>query len=486
MEGKENVQRTILTTVMLVTVFAVHPIASAQTAKSKMAAAAAESPRDALLRANYVVDGLIKQVAPSVVQIVVSSYGALEETPGRTGGSVGQRRAIGSGFVIDHEGYILTNAHVVNGAQRIQVVVPPRDADGSLATALSGKVNTFPAHIVGQTREIDVAVLKIDGAKAAELPLATYKKVRQGEAVFAFGSPQGLRNTVTHGLISSVARQIDPDSPLIFIQTDAPVNPGNSGGPLVNVEGEVVGMNTFIVSQSGGNEGLGFAIPCATLRTVYRQLKQFGHLRRQDIGIGIQAITPEMAAALKLSRDDGVVVSDLSPGGPAEVAGLKIGDVLISVDGQPADNLPTVSYYFLLGDFHDKAQVMVQRGTNYMTISVPVREEKRDVDQVISMADPAKNLVPSLGILGLEIDPKIASMVSGLRSPYGIIVAAKAAGSSGDVPLVAGDVIRQFNGDPITTLAKLRDALKALTPGAPVVLQIQRDTRLQFLSFTLD
>jgi serine protease Do len=484
--GEENVRQIILTTVMLVTVLAVHPIASAQKAKPKVAGSAQEADRDALRSANYMVDGLIKQVAPSVVQILVTSYGALEETPGRTGGSVGQRRAIGSGFVIDHEGYILTNAHVVNGAQRIQVVIPPRDADGSLTSALSSKANTFPAHIVGQSREIDVAVLKVDGAKAAALPLATYRKVRQGETVFAFGSPQGLRNTVTHGLISSVARQIDPDSPLIFIQTDAPVNPGNSGGPLVNVEGEVVGMNTFIVSQSGGNEGLGFAIPCATLRTVFRQLKEFGHLRRQEIGIGIQAITPEMAAALKLSREDGVVISDLVPGGPAESAGLKIGDVLVSVDGQPADNMPTVSYYFLLGDFRDKAQLMVLRGTNYVTLDVPVKEEKRDVDQVISLADPAKNLVPPLGILGLEIDTKIAKMVPGLRSPYGIIVAARAAGSGGDVPLVPGDVIRQFNGDPITTLAKLRDALKALTPGAPIVLQIQRDTRLQFLSFTLD
>jgi serine protease Do len=471
---------------MLVTVLALHPIASAQKARPKVAAGPQEADRDALRSANYLVDGLIKQVAPSVVQILVSSYGPSEEAPGRTGGSVGQHHAIGSGFVIDHEGYILTNAHVVNGAQRIQVVIPQRDADGSLTTALSGKVSTFPAHIVGQTREIDVALLKVDGAKAAALPLATYRKVRQGETVFAFGSPQGLRNTVTHGLISAVARQIDPDSPLIFIQTDAPVNPGNSGGPLVNVEGEVVGMNTFIVSQSGGNEGLGFAIPCATLRTVYRQLKEFGHLRRQDIGIGMQAITPEIAAALKLSRDYGVVISDLLPGGPAEVAGLRIGDVLVSVDGQPADNMPTVSYYFLLRDFGDKAQVMLLRGATPVTFNVPVREEKRDMDQVISLADAAKNLVPPLGILGVEIDTKIASMVSGLRSPYGIIVAAKAAGSGGDVPLVVGDVIRQFNGEPVTTLNKLRDGLKGLAPGTPIVLQIQRDTKLQFLSFTLE
>src|SRR5262249_20166765 len=158
-------------------------------------------------------------------------------------------------------------------------------------------------------------------------------------SVFAFGSPQGLRNTVTHGLVSAVARQIDPDSPLIYVQTDAPVNPGNSGGPLVNVDGEVVGMNTFIVSESGGNEGLGFAIPCATVRTVFRQLKQFGHLRRQEIGIGIQAITPVMAAALSLPRNYGVVISDVVPGGPAQSAGLAVGDLLVSINGQPADNL---------------------------------------------------------------------------------------------------------------------------------------------------
>jgi serine protease Do len=264
------------------------------------------------------------------------------------------------------------------------------------------------------------------------------------------------------------------------------VNPGNSGGPLVNVDGEVVGMNTFILSQSGGNEGLGFAIPCATVRTVYHQLKQYGHLRREEIGIGVQAITPAMAAALKLPRNYGVIISDVLPGGPAEASGIMVGDILVSLDGQPADNLPTVSYHFLLRDFGDKAQVVVLRGANQATFSVPVVEEKHDMDQVISLADPGKNLVPVLGILGVEIDYKIASMVSGLREPFGIIVAAKAAGSASEVPLVTGDVIRQLNGQPMTTLDTLRAALKALPPGAPVVLQIQRDAKLQFLTFTLD
>ncbi len=449
-------------------------------------AAPQESPRDILRRTDQLVDGLIRKVAPSVVQILVTSYGPVEESPGRTGGAVGQQRAIGSGFVIDPEGYIVTNAHVVSGAQRVRVVLPPPGADGSLATALSSKVTIVPARIIGQAREIDLAVLKVEGVKLAALPLAAYRDLRQGETVFAFGSPQGLRNTVTHGLVSAVARQIDPDSPLIYIQTDAPVNPGNSGGPLVNVDGEVVGMNTFILSQSGGNEGLGFAIPCATVRTVYRQLKQFGHLRRQDIGVGIQTITPVMAAALGLSKDYGVIISDVLPGSPAGDAGLRVGDVLVSIDGQPADNLPTVSYYFLLRDFGEKAQVVVLRGATQKTFNVAVEEETHDMDQVISLADPSKNLVPALGILGVEIDEKIAATVSGLRGPSGIIVAAKAAGSGGEVPLVTGDVIRQLNGQPMTTLDKLRGTLKSLPPGSPVALQIQRDGKLQFVAFSLD
>jgi serine protease Do len=449
-------------------------------------ASAQESARDTLRGANQLVDGLIKKVAPSVIQIVVTSYGPLEESPGRTGGPVGQQRAIGSGFVIDPEGYIVTNAHVVNAAQRVQVVLPPPDADASLATALSSKVNIVPARIVGQARGIDLALLKIEGAKLPALPLAAYRNLRQGETVFAFGSPQGLRNTVTHGIVSAVARQIDPDSPVIYIQTDAPVNPGNSGGPLVNVDGEVVGMNTFILSQSGGNEGLGFAIPCATVRTVYRQLKQFGHLRQEEMGIGIQTITPVMAAALGLSKNYGVIISDVLPGGPAEAAGLAVGDVLVSIDGQPADDLPTVSYHFLLRDLGDKAQVVVLRGAAQKTFNVGVEEETGDMDQVISLADPAKNLVPALGILGVEIDEKIAATVSGLRAPFGIIVAAKAAGSAGEVPLVTGDVIRRLNGQPMTTLDRLRETLKALPPGAPVALQIQRGGKLQFVAFSLD
>jgi serine protease Do len=433
------------------------------------------------------VDTLIKKVSPSIVQIVVTAYAPLED-PGRgnAGAILGRQRASGSGFIIDPDGYIITNAHVVNGAQRVQVILPPSNPDGSLATALSSRIDIVPARIVGVAREKDLALLKIEGSKLPALPLASYRDLRQGHAVFAFGSPEGLRNSITHGVISAVSRQLDPDSPLIYIQTDAPINPGNSGGPLVNLNGEVVGVNTFILSQSGGNEGLGFAIPCATVRTVYRQLKEFGHLRRQEIGVGIQTITPAMAKGLGLQRNFGVIISDVLPGGPAEAAGLMVGDVLASIDGQPANDLPTVNYYFLLRDSSEKVQVAVLRKGHQEVFSVAPVEEGQDMDQLTSLADPEKNLVPGLGIVGVEIDRKTSGMIRGLRDPYGIVVTGRAIGSTGEVPLLPGDVIRSLNTQPMTTLDRLRTTVKATSPGEPMVLQIQRDGKLLYVPITLE
>lgn len=451
----------------------------------------AQTPRavpypDALERMNDSIDALTKKVWPSVVQILVTSYGARDDgPPGAANVVVGRQRSVGSGFVIDPEGYIMTNAHVVANAQRVQVLLPPTNADGSLATALSSRMTVVPARIVGTTSEIDLALLKVD-MKLPALALATYSQVRQGETVFAFGSPAGLRHTLTHGMVSSVARQTDPDSPLIYVQTDAPINPGNSGGPLVNIKGEVVGLNTFILSNSGGSDGLGFAVPSATVRTAFRQLKEHGHLRRQEVGMSLQTITPDMASSLGLARDYGVVVSDVWPGGPAEAAGLQPGDILVSVDDQPAENLPTVNYNFRLRDSPDPVRLVIMRGKEQFNLTVVAVEQKLEFDSVSSLADPDKNLVSELGILGIEIDPRVVDMTTGLRDAYGIIVAARAAGARSEVPVQPRDVIRSLNNTKMFTLDQLRNAVRAIKPGSPVTLQVQREGRLLFVSFTLD
>ena len=443
---------------------------------------------DSLVRMNESMDALTRKVWPSVVQIQVTSYTAAREQDARDDGRVvfGRQRSVGSGFVIDPDGYIMTNAHVVSGAQRVQVVLPPEDADGTLTTALSGRMNVVAARIVGLASELDLALLKVDDKQLPALPLASYSQLRQGETVFAFGSPIGLRNSLTHGLVSAVARQIDPDSPLIYVQTDAPINPGNSGGPLVNIRGEVVGVNTFILSQSGGNEGLGFAIPSATARTVFRQLKQYGQLRRQEIGMSMQTINPGMASSLGLARDYGVIVSDVWPGGPAEKVGLKVGDILVSMDGQPTDNLPTVVYNFRLRDSTDPVKLVVLRGKEQQTLSVPAVEQRSDFDSVAAQADPEKNLIPELGILGIEIDPRIAAAATGLRGPNGVIVAARAAGATSEVPLLPRDVIRSLNNRPIASLQDVREAIKRSTRGAAMTLQIQREERLMYVTFLFE
>lgn len=444
-------------------------------------------PPDPLVRMNESIDALTRKVWPSVVQILVSSYGPRNEgSQGAAGMVMGTQQSTGSGFVIDPDGYIITNAHVVNGARRLQILLPSENADGTLATALSAKTKLVAAQIVGITTELDLALLKVDGLKLPALQLATYTQVRQGEMVFAFGSPNGLRNSLTHGLVSAVARQVDPDSPQIFVQTDAPINPGNSGGPLVNIRGEVVGVNTFILSQSGGNEGLGFAIPSATARTVFRQLRQYGQLRRQEMGMSIQTVTQGMAKALELPRDYGVIVSDVWPGGPAEAAGLAVGDILVTVDGQPAENLPTVSYSFRLRDSPENVQLVVARGTGLVSISVKPVEVRSEFDSVSSLADPAKNLVAELGIIGVEIDSRITATATGLRDPYGIIVVARGAGAISDVPLLPRDIIRSVNNRRLGSLNSLRESMRSLTPGSPVTLQIQREGRLMYVSFTFE
>ena len=202
--------------------------------------------------------------------------------------------------------------------------------------------------------------------------------------------------------------------------------------------------------------------------------------------MGLQTITPEMAASLALSRDYGLIVSDVWPKGPAEAGGLHIGDILLSVDGQPAENLPTVAYTFRLRESTEPVKLVVLRGTANVSLSIAPVEVKSELDAISDMADVQKHVVNELGIVGVEIDPRVVNATSGLRDPYGIVVIAKAAGGRGEIPLLPRDVIRSLNTKNIYTLNQLRSTLQELKPGSPVTLQLQREGRLIYLSFTIE
>ena len=442
------------------------------------------SDSDALHQFDRSIQALVRKVSPSVVQVMVTGYGPVENSRNNTTLVIGRQQSIGSGVIIDPNGWIVTNAHVVRGSQHVQIVIPATNSDESSAGSVAGTgVRTMEARIVGSDSEIDLALLKIEATDLPALPLGDYNKLRQGEVVFAFGSPEGLPNSVTMGVVSATARQPDADNPTVFVQTDAPVNPGNSGGPLINVDGEVVGINTYILTQGGGNEGLGFAIPSAVVALVWPQLKKYGHVHRGETGIGIQALTPTLAAGLNLSTDSGVLVSDVVPGSPADSAGLKVKDVITSIDGKAVDSLPAAGTRLFMRTGGEHVKLGVLRGSQKLSFDLLVVEVPHDFDQLTSLVDPDKNLVEKLGVVGIEIDSKIAALLSGLRIPSGVMVAAKAAESNVDVSLATGDVIHAINGAPVNTIENLRLALDRLKPNAPVVLQIERGGKLMFITF---
>ena len=442
---------------------------------------------DALKQLNASIEALVRRVSPTVVQIIVTGFGSTEQSDrGQTSVVIGRQRAIGSGVIVDPEGYIVTNAHVLNGAEKIEVFVPPPQPGSGAIDAIAGlQGKSYQARMVGITREIDLAVIKIEAHGLPALSLGKPALPTQGEVVFAFGSPEGLRNTVTMGVVSAAARQPDPDSPLVYVQTDTPINPGNSGGPLVNADGELVGINTFIFSTSGGNQGLGFAIPAGVVTFAYPQLLKYGHIHQPEIGANVQTITPELAAGLHLARDFGVIVSDVAPGGPADGAGLKIGDIILSMNGTSTGSLPLFTHSLYMHGSGERVNLEVLRGRNQLQLQVPLVDRPHKADRFTDMAEPEKNLVRRLGILGIELNLDLARSLPDLRIPTGVIVAARTLGAEEEIPLQTGDVIHALNGTPITSLAGLREALNKLKAGDAVALLVERDGQLIFVPFSL-
>lgn len=451
-------------------------------------AAAQDEPAFEFKRMSDWLRSVAVKVNPTVVQIFTATYGPVDQNPA-TGFTFDAQRGSGSGVIVDPAGYIMTNNHVVEGARRVQVLLSPslRDEPAG-ASNVSRPGMLVGARVVGVDRETDLALLKVNLDR--ELPflrLGDSDALFQGQIVFAFGSPLGLTNSVSMGVVSALARQLEQESRMIYIQTDAAVNPGNSGGPLVNARGEVVGINTLIFSQSGGYEGLSFAAPSNIVRTVFEQLRAYGRVQRGTIAVHAETITPWLARGLGLTRDFGVILADVYPGGPGEKAGLRVGDIVLKLNGKPMENARQFHVNIYSKGIGRKVAVEVMRAGKHRTLEVEVVERAERDQQLFDMVTPENNRLDRLGIMALDLDRQTSAMFPRLRGSRGVVVASVFAQSAvlGE-PFRPGDVIYALNNQPLGGLSDLKLALEALAYGSVVVFQVEREGQLQFLTMQLD
>ena len=421
------------------------------------------------------LQALARRVAPSVVQVLAYGYASSPRALLARAGSSG------AGVIVGDDGWIVTNAHVVEGAGSVRVDLywPEPPGGGSILRARSRRRS---ARVVGLDRETDVAVLKIEETGLPPLEFGDSEALRQGQLVMAFGSPLGLENSASLGVVSAVARQLRADDPMIYVQTDASINPGNSGGPLVDAAGRMVGLNTLILSQSGGNEGIGLAAPSNIVFSVYQQIRKSGRVRRGAIGARAQTITPPLASGLGLVYDRGVVVSDVLPSGPAAAAGLRAGDVVLSLDGKAMENARQFDVNLYRRAPGETVVLGVRRGTEALDVAVTVVERPEDPERFASLVTPERNLIARLGILALELDDEMRRTLGPLRGREGVVVAARSGGGPGaEDGLRPGDVVYAVNGVSVRGLAELRSAAARPAPGEPLVLQVERGGRLVYV-----
>ena len=375
------------------------------------------------------------------------------------------RQGEGSGFIVSADGYILTNAHVVADADEVTVRTTDR--------------REYPAKVIGLDRRTDVAVLKIEGKQLPVVKLGDPSKLRPGEWVLAIGSPFTFENSVTAGIVSATGRAMPGEDLVPFIQTDVAVNPGNSGGPLFNLNGEVVGINSQIYSRSGGYMGLSFAIPIDVANNVRQQLVTNGKVTRGRIGVQIQEVDAQMADAFSLDRPRGALVGDVIEGGPAEKAGVKTGDVILSVNGKGVERsvqLPGVISAIKPGD---SANVELWSDGKTKTVAVKVEEFQEETQKVANrdVEEPAK-----ADKLGLSVRPLGAEERKGAETE-GYLLVEDVTGAAAKAGVRPGDVILGVNGKPVKSVAELKNA----TAGASknVAILIEREGQPQYVAIRI-
>lgn len=450
----------------------------------------AGAPRriETLAQFNDSLEALVKKSAPAVVKVLASGYTPLlrrsREEDGESGNVVSRLRSSGSGVIVSKDGYILTNQHVVEGARNVKVLLTlaaPDDSQPHSIVRPPGR--TVAARIVGTDRETDLAVLKINERDLPVLEFADSEKVRPGQLSLAIGSPLGLDDSVSFGVISTAARQLKPDDATIYIQTDAPINPGNSGGPLLDMSGRLIGITTLILSQSGGSEGLGFAIPSNIVRRVFEQIRANGGVARGQIGVAVQTITPSLAQGLKLPRGYGVVVSDVTPRGPAEVSGIEVGDVVLALNGKRMENARQFVVNIYLAEIGKAVKLYLLRGKERIEKEVSVLEQPNDLPRLLELIESRSVYIPKLHVLALPLEGQVLKAFESPRKLSGVLVAGQ---TSQATPLQRGDIIYALNGTPMRMVAELAEAVQRLAADDVAVLQVERGGKLHFVTVEVE
>jgi serine protease Do len=415
---------------------------------------------------------LVARVTPAVVNITtihdvrvpqfgefpfgLNPFGLFPEgrRPRGGGDTVFHQKALGSGFVVDGAGHVVTNAHVVEEADSVRVKL----ADG----------REFDAKVKGRDVRLDLAILELVGAR--DLPAASLgssERLRVGEYVVAIGNPFGLGNTVTMGIVSAKSRSIGAGLYDDFIQTDASINPGNSGGPLFDLRGQVVGINTAI---NPNGRGIGFAIPVDALKDVLPQLLSVGKVARGRLGVSIQQVDASLGKALGLARSEGALVAEVDPGGPADKAGIKAGDVILRVDQSPvtrAEDLPRVVARNRPGS---KVKVEIRRERATRTVEVSLDEVRDEAPAPATPTGPGAAAPHGIGVQLSDVPGQ------------GVVVGRVVAGSPADGELAPGDVIVEVNRAPVARAADVVARIGATPTGTPILFKVARQNKTRFVA----
>ncbi|MBI1340273.1 Do family serine endopeptidase [bacterium] len=431
---------------------------------------------------------LAKRLMPSVVNIstrqTVSPGDGLPSFPpgspleqfneffGRGGEGLRRQSSLGSGFIMDAAGHVVTNNHVIDGADEIDVIL----SDGTV----------LPAKLIGRDEETDLAVLKVDAkTMLAPVPFGNSDTAEVGDWVIAIGNPFGLGGTVTAGIISARNRDIQAGRFDDFIQTDAAINRGNSGGPLFNLKGEVVGINTAIFSpgDGGGSVGVGFSVPSNMAKSVVAQLKQFGSTRRGWLGVRVQDVDQALAETFGLKKAEGAIITQITKGGPGEAAGLKVGDLITSFNNQPVTQMRDLSRIVATATVGANISVRYSRAgrSGSATVKLTELEEERKLKEEAAKPDAAKSLSNILGVIFAPIEDADRRRFKIPNSVRGVIVRNVELGSDALGKLSVGDVVTEVNFQPVANPAQaIAAAETAAQANKPVLLQIWSETEVSF------